>query len=502
MSGDASYGHRLEDAERRIHELSARLDEAQTALVLARRDCRLVEERLSFAALHDVLTSLPNRRALLALLAATLARPRTPRSRVAVLFVHVDGCTVVNDGLGLPVGDELVSGAAARVVDAIAEHGTVTHFGTDQFVAVIEGVTSVAQLRVLAERIVAAFAAPLVAQLIQTHCTISIGIDCCGTECGTAEQLVRNADMAMLQAKAAGRNCIRFFSPAMRERVSENVALEADLRRALESDELFLNYQPIVAPNGRIIAFETLVRWHHPQRGIVSPERFIPLAEESGMIVGLGLWILRRACCDFHLITRRFSGARLAVNISSRQLQEPGFETAVRRILIETEMDPSRLELEMTESVLMADVGAVLPVLERLRALGVRISLDDFGTGYSSLAYLKALPVDTLKIDQSFVRDISDDELDGAIAHAIVALAHSLGLRVVAEGVETQTQRAYLEHLGCDELQGFLFSPPISPVMVMALPSLPLHESSLRARSDADAASPVTQEEHRYARGA
>jgi EAL domain-containing protein (putative c-di-GMP-specific phosphodiesterase class I) len=221
------------------------------------------------------------------------------------------------------------------------------------------------------------------------------------------------------------------------------------------------------------LAFEALVRWNHPSRGSVSPERFIPLAEESGIIVSLGSWILRRACLDFKLIAGRFPSARLAVNISTRQLQEADFEFTVRRILAETNTEPSRLELEITESVLLADIKAVLPALEHLREFGVSVSLDDFGTGYSSLAYLKRLPVDTLKIDRSFVRDISDSDLDSEIAQAIVALAQSLGLRVIAEGVETELQRTYLEYLGCDELQGFLFGGPLAAPLFLNAPLRP-----------------------------
>jgi diguanylate cyclase (GGDEF)-like protein len=433
--------------------------------------------------LHDMLTSLPNRRALLALLDERCARATTLRTPLALMFVNVEGCAIVNQTQGFPAGDALIAQAAMRLLDALAQAATLTHFGAEHFVAVFDGADAVEALPVVAERIVTAFAAPLVVRTSVVYAKLGIGIAHASDEHETVDRLMRNATTALLEARAAGRNAIRVFSPAMRDRVAESTALDADLRLALGNEEMSLHYQPIVAPSGRVIAFETLARWQHPDRGTISPQRFIPLAEESGVIIPLGRWILQRACADFALIKRRFPAARLAVNISTRQLHEPDFEPALRRILSESAFDPSRLELEITESVMMADLEAVLPVLERFRGVGVRISLDDFGTGYSSLAYLRRLPVDTLKIDQRFVRDIAEDELDGEIARAIVALAHSLGLRVIAEGVETEMQRAFLEYLGCDELQGYLFGHPRSPAALLGAPARAAGESRAVATS-------------------
>jgi diguanylate cyclase (GGDEF)-like protein/PAS domain S-box-containing protein len=434
---------------------------------------KAAEERLVFAAMHDMLTGLPNRRGLSAGLARMLDAPPGEGTTVALCFVDIAGRSAVNDTLGFPAGDECIVIAAQRLANCTGDGALLARFGDEQFVVALPSVSGQAELVALAERIIQSFARPFVASRNEMYCAVNIGIDCTAGPMTGADALIRNADTAMLQAKSDGRNLFRFFTAQMRDRAADKLALETDLRRAVVNEDLRVYYQPVVTPAGVLAGFEALLRWPHPARGFVSPDVFIPCAEESGLIVALGEWTLRRACSDLRRIGERFPGVRLAVNISTRQLQEPSFEALVHRVLSETQIEPNRLDLELTETVMMADVAAVLPVLERLRAVGVRISLDDFGTGYSSLAYLARLPVDTLKVDKSYVRDIATDPFDGAIVRAIVALAQSLGLQTVAEGVETEAQRAFFEQLGCPLMQGFLFSRAVPIEHVLELPAPP-----------------------------
>jgi len=427
------------------------------------------EERLAFQATHDLMTGLPNRRHLLNDLAARLRLTRHESSTVGLVSVAVDCFTSVDGTLGHEAGDEFIGCAAQRLTGCCGASSTLVYLQSGEFAIALDVMES-SQTQRLAECIVVAFSKPLTVSLREIYANVSIGIAHAGLDGDEASELIRNAAAAMSEAKSAGRNLVRCYSATTRDAATARAALDVDLRRAVDEEQFHLNYQPIVAPTGRILGIEALLRWNHPVRGFVAPDAFIPLAEESGLIVDIGAWVLRQACNEMRrLRAYGFPGARVAVNVSVRQLADPHFEATVRTALSQANLEPDSLELEITESAIMQDVDVVLPLLARLQGRGIGISIDDFGTGYSSLAYLRRLPVNTLKIDKSFVRELAANHLDGAIARAIITLAHNLSLRVVAEGVENETQLAYLAHLGCDEMQGYFFSRPMAADALVAV---------------------------------
>lgn len=429
------------------------------------------EERLSYLASFDALTDLPNRTLFHDRLGQATARARWRKRWVAVLFLDLDRFKVINDTLGHAVGDRLLKAAAARLIDSIREGDTVARLGGDEFVLILDDLAQPQDTSKVAQKILEALSEPFHLEERELFITASIGIALWPEDGENPETLLKNADTAMYRAKEMGKNNYQLYSPALNAKASERLALENALRHALEREELLLHYQPkIDLPTGKIVGMEALVRWKHPEHGLVSPAEFIPLAEETGLIVPIGEWVLRAACAQNKAWQKvGLPPIRIAVNLSARQFHKQNLSQTIIQVLREVDLDPRYLELELTESLIMKNAEATIAMLSELDAIGVEMTVDDFGTGYSSLSYLKRFPVHTLKIDRSFVRDLSSDPDDAAIVTAIITLAHSLDLKVVAEGVETVEQLEFLRSLKCDEMQGYLFSRPLPPDEVTKL---------------------------------
>ncbi len=430
---------------------------------------KLAEDEIRNLAFYDPLTNLPNRRLLLDRLRHALASSERSDSRGALLFIDLDNFKKLNDTRGHDIGDLLLAQVGQRLSRCLRDSDTVARLGGDEFVVLLEGLglqtlEAAEKAKALAEKVLEALNATYRLDGKEHHSTPSIGVCLFQGQSLTVDDLLKQADLAMYQAKGAGRNAIRFFDPAMQDAVSAHAALEADLRLALAQQQFVLHYQPQVDASGRVHGAEALVRWQHPQRGMVSPAEFIPLAEETGLILPLGQWVLESACMQLWQWAQSPHTAHLtlAVNISARQFHDAGFVAQVLAVLQRTGADPGRLKLELTESLLLKELDTIIAKMHQLIPLGVRFSLDDFGTGYSSLSYLRRLPLEQLKIDQSFVRDIFVTTNDLAIVRAIVTLGHSLGLAVIAEGVETEAQRDFLQDCGCSMFQGYLFSRPVA----------------------------------------
>ena len=426
------------------------------------------EERAEFLATRDALTSLPNRVLLHDRLEQAIVAAARARGRFAFMFIDLDRFKTINDSLGHDVGDELLKRVAARLTACVRASDTVARLGGDEFAVIVESLGDGEDegARHVAEKMILAMASPMLigSQHLNTSC--SIGISLYPADGKDSATLMKHADVAMYYAKEKGRNNYQFFSGEMNQRAQERLSIENYLRLALRRGELHLHYQPrIRVADGAVVAVEALIRWMHPRRGLLPPGKFIGVAEDSGLIVPMGEWVLERACRQLRDWQRRLGpGLKLSVNLSVGQVSDGerlyrAVDGAVRAAGIE----PSSLELELTESLLMQNVGEKAALLNRLGELGVGLAIDDFGTGYSSLSYLKKLPVDAIKIDSSFVSDIGRDPNDEAIIRAIIAMAHSLRLSVVAEGVETAAQLAALKALGCDEYQGFYASPALPP---------------------------------------
>lgn len=421
------------------------------------------EERLRYLAHHDTLTALPNRAMLLDHLQTVLAAARAQSRMVAVLFLDLDCFKNINDTLGHDVGDSLLLDLGRRLHEHLRTHDNIARFGGDEFVIVMDDIDGPDDAGILAQRILDTLTRPFDIAGSQLHVGASIGISLFPADGEDSGSLLKNADAAMYRAKEAGGGGYIFYSEDMGAHALRRLTLENSLRLAVERSEFVLYYQPQVdASSGRVIGCEALLRWQHPKQGLMPPAEFIPLLEETGLIAPVGRWVLETACAQLAAWRRDGHGAiSLAVNIASRQFQESGLADLVGGLLQRHQIDPRHLELEITESTLMKHTPATAETLNALARLGVRIALDDFGTGYSSLNYLRRLPIDTLKVDRSFVRDIPDDKDDAAIAQAIVALAQSLHLRVIGEGVETPAQREFLRGLGCEIMQGYLFGKPV-----------------------------------------
>lgn len=424
---------------------------------------KLIEAEIRHLAHHDALTGLANRSLLDARLQQSIADARRGNKSLAVLFIDLDRFKTINDSLGHHVGDELLIQVAGRLRAEVRESDTVARLGGDEFVIVLQGVGGASDAARVTEGILATLSAPYVVGGVELHATPSIGISLFPDDASDANTLLRNADTAMYHAKAEGRANYQFFTEGLNQSTTMRLELENSLRRAIGRKEFELWYQPLHDARGATLSgFEALVRWRRDDNLLVMPDSFIPIAEDTGMIVELGQWVLREACHQ----AKRWSdlGAmrpRVSVNLSARQLRDARFADLVAEILAETGLEPSMLELEITESSVMDRPDEAVTLLYRLKQLGVGIAIDDFGTGYSSLSYLKMFPLDRLKIDSSFVCDIHNDPNDSAIVSAAVSLAHNLGLPVVAEGVETAAQAQHLARLGCDELQGYHFNRPM-----------------------------------------
>jgi diguanylate cyclase (GGDEF)-like protein/PAS domain S-box-containing protein len=429
---------------------------------------KAAEEQIQRLAFYDTLTRLPNRRLLLDRLEHAMATCERHRTRGALLFIDLDNFKTLNDTHGHDKGDLLLQQVGARLVDCVREGDTVARLGGDEFVVMLEDLSSdameaAAQAEVVGRKVLDALNKSYEIGHLRVHSTPSVGITLFGSEHENLEEPLKRADLAMYQAKAAGRNTIRFFDPAMQAMVNARAALERDLRLALQQGQFELHYQPQVRQDGQVAGVEALLRWRHPQRGLVLPGEFIALAEETGLIVSLGVQVLELACGQLAAWAARPAMAHLmvSVNVSPRQFQQEHFVDDVLAVLARTGAPPHRLTLELTESLLIANVDEVIVRMDALKARGVGFALDDFGTGYSSLSYLKRLPLDLLKIDQGFVRDILVDPNDAAIARMVIVLAESLGLEVMAEGVETPQQQQALQAQGCHAYQGYLYSRPL-----------------------------------------
>jgi diguanylate cyclase (GGDEF)-like protein/PAS domain S-box-containing protein len=427
-------------------------------------DRKALEERFAYLAQFDSLTALPNRSLLLDRFAQTLTLAARNQWLVGILFVDLDRFKIVNDTRGHSVGDALLTHVAARLQECVRPGDTVGRLGGDEFAMVLCSLAKGADAGSVADKVVNALSRPFRLDGHDIYVSASVGIGIYPTDGTHADELLRNADTAMYRAKERGRNTFQFYLPEMNERSAERLALETQLRGALERQEFLLHYQPKVnIASGAISGFEALLRWQHPQRGLVPPEQFISILEDTGMIVPVGEWVLRTVCKQINSWKSAGIEPRpVAVNLSARQFQQRDLDEVIAVILDETQVDANLLELELTESMLMKDPEEAVLTLEALRAYGVALAVDDFGTGYSSLAYLQRFPLDALKIDRAFIRDISTKPDDASIAVAIITLAHSLKLTVIAEGVETEAQLNFLRLHGCDEMQGYYFSPPLS----------------------------------------
>lgn len=426
------------------------------------RERKAYEARIAYLANYDALTELPNRSLLSDRVAqATAYRRRTDRS-LALLVIDIDRFKLINDGYGQSAGDALLRMVGDRLRGVVREGDTVARLGADTFAVLAADLAHPDDVLGVVRKIQDSMRGPFKLDDRELHITVSIGGSVHPRDGGDFEALLRNADAAMHRVKLQGQNGFQFYATEMTRDAVDRVELEQALRSSLAQRELELHYQPqVLMDTGRIVGLEALMRWTHPQRGPVPPGVFIPIAEHSDLIFGLGDWALAEACRQVRTWGPKAATLRISVNVSARQFRNSGFPEMVGRVLRSTGLNPACLELELTESVLVEQQSEVVSILERLKALGVNISIDDFGTGYSSLSYLSRLPIDCLKIDQSFVQRCSTDRHDAAIVQAIISMARSLGMKVIAEGVETETQLAYLCAHGCQEGQGYLFSRPL-----------------------------------------
>ena len=440
--------------------------------------------QMAHAAEHDALTGLPNRMLLNDRVSQAIIAAPHHMKKVAVLFLDLDGFKHINDSLGHPIGDKLLQSIANRLVECARDSDTVSRQGGDEFVVLLSEVEQAEDAAIAARRMLQTVAECYSIDRHDLHVTASVGVSVYPDDGLDAETLIKNADTAMYQAKESGRQSYKFFKPAMNVRAVERQSLEEGLQRALERRELTLYYQPQVnLTTGAITGAEALIRWMHPTRGLVSPADFIPVAEDCGLILSIGAWVLREACGQARAwMDAGLRATNMAVNVSAMEFRDQNFLENLFAILAETGLDPKSLELELTESVLMKHAASTAKILQALRESGMRVAVDDFGTGYSSLSYLRKFPVDTLKIDQSFIRQISTDGDDTTIVKAVIGMARDLKLRVIAEGVETPEQAVFLRACRCQEAQGYYFGRPVPPQQFAMLLRNGIPESSVVIR--------------------
>lgn len=437
---------------------------------------KTAEEKIQYLAFYDPLTQLPNRQHLLDRLNAAVGEGGHTAREGALMFIDLDNFKVLNDTLGHQKGDLLLQQVGRRLRHCVAKGDLVARLGGDEFVVLLENTPEkpldpLTAAKVVSQRILAALGEPYVLPGYLHHSTCSIGVTLFGKGPNSVSELLKQADLAMYQAKAAGRNAARFFDPEMQAVATANAALATDLRQAWDSNQLKVEYQPQVGDDGSMIGVEALLRWEHPQRGVVHPAQFIPTAEETSLIIPIGHFVLETACEQLAQWSRRPDRAHLtiAVNVSVRQFRHPDFVSEVMGTVRKAGIPPGKLKLELTESLLADGLDVTVAKMHQLKEMGVGLSVDDFGIGYSSLSYLKRLPLDELKIDREFVKDILTDANDAAIAATIIGLARSLGLQVIAEGVETEEQREFLAQRGCQRYQGYLYSRPLTLAALEAL---------------------------------
>jgi len=427
-------------------------------------DRKVAQERVQYLAYHDALTGLPNRTLLHDRLSKALASARRQNEKVALLFLDIDWFKIINDSLGHSLGDLLLQDVAQRLKGWAREQDTVARLGGDEFLIMLTNVKEVADASAAAGRIMDAMTAEFVVQGHSLSISCSLGISLFPEHGADAETLIKNADAAMYNAKENGRNNVQFFTEQMNAQVVERLTLENSLRLALDNEELFLVYQPQMdIATGRITGLEALLRWQHPELGLVPPDKFIRIAENSGLIMPIGEWVLRTACSQ----AREWQDEGLlavpvAVNVSAVQFRQKGFCELIRRVLHSTGLAPQYLALELTESLLLANAEVTFSVIQELKAMGLELAIDDFGTGYSSFSYLRQFRISKLKIDRSFIRDVAVKPDDAAITTAIISMAKSLKLKVIAEGVEDEAQMSFLRAHQCDEIQGYYFSKPLT----------------------------------------
>ncbi|MCU7848332.1 MAG: EAL domain-containing protein [Candidatus Thiodiazotropha sp. (ex Lucinoma kastoroae)] len=421
------------------------------------------QSQLEHLAHHDSLTNLPNRLLFEDRLEHAIAQAKRQKRQLAVLFLDLDRFKNINDSLGHAMGDELLKEVAARLQKILRDDDTAARLGGDEFTVLVENIEDPSQAAVVAAKIQEKFKAPFKIAGRELHVTTSIGISIYPEDGKDVADLTKNADAAMYQAKEQGRNNYRYYTSELTRTAFERLLLETELRSALHQNQLLLYYQPQISlNNGKMTGAEAVLRWHHPRLGIIPPARFIPLAEESGLIHEIGNWVLQEACAQTRYLNKQglFQG-RMAINLSVRQIMQTDLILRFEQIIADSGCPPTMLQLEVTEGIFMGQMQHSVPVLDVFKKLGVSIAIDDFGTGYSSLSYLKQLPIDKLKIDRSFIRDMPHDSDAVAITQAIVSLGKNLGLRITAEGIETMAQQSLLQKMGCQEGQGYLYSPPV-----------------------------------------
>ena len=424
---------------------------------------RRADEQLSYAAQFDTLTGLPNRQLFRDRISQSISRAVRKGRPIAIVALNLDGFKLVNNGHGHAAGDRVLMQVAERLISCVSAYDTVSRLGADEFAIALSNIDRVEEAAPVVKRMLQTLTLPFDLEDGEVFISATAGVSIFDTDGGDAHTLIKNAELAMHRARENGRNFYEFFAPEMNQTGLERMRLERGLRRALERGEFLLHYQPkISAVTGKIRGAEALLRWQHPERGLVLPGEFIPILEETGLIVPVGLWVLQNACEQI----RRWERAgiqveSIGINLSARQFQQPDFDAHVRRVIESAGISPGKIELEITESMLMHDPGQAIQTISRLKQLGVTLSVDDFGTGYSGLSYLKQLPLDSLKIARNFISHITQDPEDATIALAIINLAHNLGLQVVAEGVETEAQARFLAAHRCDFLQGFFFALPL-----------------------------------------
>jgi diguanylate cyclase (GGDEF)-like protein len=469
---EIQFVNALSDASRTTYESLQLIMLAATPLLLALgialslrilQQKKRADDQLRHIAFHDDLTSLPNRLMFNQRLEQALSRHRRVGSQLAILLMDLDRFKVINDSLGHEVGDVLLREVAVRLAAQSRHSDTVARMGGDEFVVLIENHTSLKDISGCAQRLIDQMSAPYLLNAKEYPVTLSIGISVFPSDGSDSQSLLKAADVAMYRAKELGRNNFQYYLPSMSVHTLERLELESDLSHALERNELQLHYQPKVdVSSGLITGVEALLRWNHPLRGPIPPLEFIPLAEETGLIVVIGEWVIATACARGKAWQAQGADQlSVAVNLSARQVADPMLRSIIEKVIHDSGLHPASLELEITESMVMAQGGCAVEVLHKLKSIGVQIAIDDFGTGYSSLAYLKRFPIDTLKVDRSFIRDIPMDSGDMKIMRAIIAMARGLRLKVVAEGVETAEQLAFLRKERCDAVQGYLLYRPL-----------------------------------------
>ncbi|HUR83188.1 MAG TPA: EAL domain-containing protein, partial [Thermoanaerobaculia bacterium] len=456
-----------------LENVTLRDEDVMEGTIIDITDRKRAQEQVEYQAYHDSLTALPNRLLFRDRIALALAHVKRTGRLTAVMFLDLDQFKLVNDTLGHTVGDRLLQAIGARLVTCVRAEDTVARMGGDEFTILLGEVADRRSASLVAQKVLEAVRHPVSIDEHELYVTTSIGIAVFPEEGMDAEVLLKNADRAMYRAKELGRDNYQFASSVESQPAEARLAMESALHRALERDELVVHYHPMVEiATGRLVGAEALVRWQHPERGLIQPEDFIPLAEETQLIVPIGAWVLRTACRQMKLWhDAGHPWLRIAVNLSPRQFSDRELVATVESVLQETGYPAQLLDLEITESTAMQNAELTLSILNRLKEMGIRISIDDFGTGYSSLSYLKRFPIDTVKIDQDFVRDLTAD--DAAIISAVISMARALNLRVIAEGVETEEQLDFLRRENCAEMQGYLYSQPLAaPEFEQALQAL------------------------------